>query len=120
MDIDYPVLARDVAVVQLFGQVTITGASGAIASQNSLGFTVTRTSAGLYKVTLARPYPELLFSDMKCNLATATECVTQRTAQDMALGTISHLNTTNGVAADPADGSVLDFMIVLKDSTVIP
>ena len=42
MDIDNVVRARDVAVVQLFGQVTITGGSGAIASQTSYGFTAAR------------------------------------------------------------------------------
>ena len=120
MDIDYPVLARDVAVVQLFGQVAITGGSGAIASQTSLGFTVTRVSAGRYRCTLARLYPELLFATAIPQLSTETECVVQLQSSDMEDGTVDFWSTTSGTAAELAGGTVLNIMIVLKDSTVIP
>lgn len=120
MDIDNVVRARDVAVVQLFGQVTITGASGAVASQTSYGFTVTYVSAGKYLCTLDRLYPELLFAIAIPQLSTATECVLQLTENNMAAGTLSFLNTTNGAAAELATATVLNIMIVLKDSTVAP
>ena len=120
MDIDNVVRARDVAVVQLFGQVTITGGSGAIASQTSYGFTAARASAGKYTCTLDRLYPELLFAIAIPQLSTATECVVQMTAHDMDAGKLSFLNTTSGAAAELAAGTVLNIMIVLKDSTVAP
>ena len=115
------VYANDVEVTTLYGAVTI-GGSGAVSSQTSLGFTVTRDSAGAYTCTLDRPFPELLFASAVPSLATATECVLQLGAIDMANSarTVKFINTTSGVAAELASGTVLYICLVLKDSTCTP
>ena len=114
--------ANDVEVTSLYGAVTI-GAAGAITSQTSLGFTVAYDgSAGKYTATLDRPFPELLFASAVPSLATATECVLQLGAIDMANSarTVKFINTTSGVAAELASGTILYLMLVLKDSTCTP
>lgn len=123
MDIDNVVRARDVAVTQLFGEITITGASGAISTatpSTCYGFTVAYVSAGKYTITLDRLYPELLYVNASTFLATVTEVDAQVSAYDMSAGTISVIFTTSGAATELATGSKVFFMIVLKDSTVAP
>lgn len=114
-------VANDVGVTFLFGAVTI-GGSGAVSSETSLGFAVTRDSAGIYTCTLDRPFPELLFASAVPSFATATECVIQLGAinMDNASRTVKFLNTTSGSVAELASGTVLYVCLVLKDSTVGP
>lgn len=116
-------------IVTLHGVVKL-GSTGAISSQTSKGFTVTRTSAGLYLVTLQDNYIELLKSLV--TLRTATTVPAAATS-----GTVFHRNKAGNlvdggaktftfqavradtqVAAEVEDNAELEIEIVLRNSSV--
>ncbi len=119
----YPVQALDKEAKHLFGIVTF-GASGAVSSQTSYGFTVTKpTGTGLYRITLADKYPELLgvFLTKETDDATS-DSQWQAKTSSMTDGTID-INcalSSTGAEADATSGDKLHIMVVLKNSTVGP
>lgn len=114
-------------VVHLYGQVTF-GASGAIASQNSKGFSVAQTAseAGRYTVTLEDRYSTLLF--VGCNIEGAADTAFGATGLIRALRNVDMSSKTfdiqlveadgNLADTDPASGDVLYICIVLKNSSL--
>lgn len=119
MDIDYPVLARDVGVVDLTGEVLI-GATGAVGTSTALGFAVTRVSQGLYRCTLSRLYPEMLYANAVLMHATQTDATFHLKLRTMSTGLIEFFYAAAGSNADPPDGSTIFIFLRMKDSTVAP
>lgn len=111
--------SRERGVKTLYGKINI-GAAGAPTLQKVLGLlSVVRTGAGVYTIALAEKYVGLLNVHMGVEgpLQELNHCVT---SDDVAsAGTIEVTTHAAGVAADPADGSVLDFKIDVKDTSVV-
>lgn len=122
-----PLLSLDRNVRLLFGRVTF-GASS-IASQDCLGFTVARASAGTYTVTLDDAYPKseataagaqtapmLAFEGRL--IATALQqgqiqCTSDYNPSTKALTIVYEVG---GVATDPATGAILTLWFAMRNT----
>jgi len=111
-------------VVKLFGFITTTtaGAIDSAASTNCNGFTVARTSAGLYRLTLENTYQSLIMAQAIANKASASWVAGKGVASllsafSMANGTvdIAFIDDT-GVVDDVTDGSLIFFELTFADS----
>lgn len=116
-------------VVALYAKVTI-GASGAPTLNTPLGkgiASVTRDSAGQYKINLEDQYQALLWCDA-VNLSTTasdptTDGVSFRVEDDQSNATVPYVQVQfstqdDGAAADPKNGQVILFKIELRNSTL--
>ena len=101
------------------GTLVITGGAGAIASTRGNGFTASRTSAGLYRITLTDKYSQLLAAQVGMQEATLTAKQVKLKANDVVAGPTVDIQVSNGagVAADPASGDEVYFSLRLKNST---
>lgn len=134
----------DRRVVMLFGAVTI-GATGAVSAQDCNGFSIARTGTGAYTIqlgsgattvpaSLTDKYPKSPANYVAAGTFTSPllfiECVAldagTRVYQKMTVladtvatdGKITIIfDASANTAADPNSGSVLRFMIILKNSS---
>lgn len=109
-------------LVQVVGKVAI-GATGAVGAASGKGFTVTRTGAGLYTITLDTTHasvPAILFADVKvvasanndtqdCHILTLDAAAKKVTVACSDAGTVD-------TPADPDSGSFLSFNIVVQNA----
>lgn len=96
------------------------GASGAPTLVKKLGVaSISRTSAGLYVLTLQDKYSRFMHMHVMQEAASAEDLNFQVTGKSVnSAKTITFLCTTGGVATDPSDGSRLYLDISLKNSSV--
>lgn len=113
--------ALDKEVKFLFGTVLL-GASGAVSSQTSLGFTVSKPAGtGIYRVTLEDFYPELLFFGVTVlGIAAVDSFYQQQTAFSATSKVIDYQYMSGGSAANGVSGDSQQLMLVLKNSSVLP
>lgn len=112
--------------VKLFAKVTI-GATGAptMSVVDSMGVaSVSRTSAGVYKITLQDSYPKLLNIDATQILASGLPAapsfaVKTETVATLATPVINVCFSAAGVATEVDSGAVLLLEITLKNSSAI-
>lgn len=113
----------------LFAHITI-GASGAptLNATKSQGVaSISRTSEGLYVLTLSDLYNSLLFVDMVAQNATIDDIRFHLKSESVASAKTITFNTVSPTAADdtapvvndPADGTVLKMIIWVKNTDVI-
>lgn len=109
-------------VVDVIGKVAI-GASGAVGTATGRGFTVTRTGAGAYSITLdaRNGVPNILWADAKIVFATGTNT---QSAYVLTLNATTGVVTvqtndagTVDTAADPPSGSILTFRIAVQNAS---
>lgn len=107
----------------MFGQVVI-GASGAITSQDTPGFTVSKQGGdGLYRVVLDQAVHELLWAHVQLNQQSTPVGAVIHEDADLSSGTtfdVQVTNTTTGAALNPASGDTLKFALFLRTSSVTP
>lgn len=108
-------------LVNIFGKVAI-GASGAVGTASGKGFTVTRTGAGLYTITIdaVTSVPDILYCNAVVVFATAGNT---QSAKILTLDAANKKVTlqcndagTVDVAADPPSGSILSFMVTVQNT----
>lgn len=108
-------------VVAVAGHVAI-GSTGAVGTATGKGFTVTRTGAGLYTITLDSngAVPAILAAIADVVFATGSNT---QTAKILTLDATNHKVTlqcndagTVDTAADPPSGSLLQFVIFVQNS----
>lgn len=109
-------------LVFVLGKVAI-GASGAVGTQTGKGFTVTRTGAGLYSVTLDchGAIPAILYANASVVFATAGNTQQAFVLTEPATGIITIQCNDSGtvdVAADPPSGSFLQIFAIAQNSAV--
>lgn len=106
-------------VKSLFVDIAI-GATGAPTLTRGRGIaSVSRTSAGLYKITLDDKYNRLMHVDIKQVVATAEDLTFQVKAEDVdGDKTIDIQCLAAAVATDPSDGSRLLIRIDLKNTSI--
>lgn len=108
-------------LVNIFGKVAI-GASGAVGTASGKGFTVTRTGAGLYTITIDAnvSIPAILYCKPMVVFATAGNTQQAHVLTLDAANKKVTLQTNDAgtvdVAADPPSGSILSFMIVVQNT----
>lgn len=110
--------------VRLCGHVTF-GAAGAptLDPNNSMGIaSISRTSAGLYVITLQDVYNKLLGLDLS-QLSTGPQAapIVNLKAQTVSTAktlTIQYLAIDNSTATDPASGEQLFLRVILSNSSV--
>jgi len=117
----WPVTDRQKSIVQVHIKVTI-GATGActLDAASSLGVaSITRTSAGLYVITLRDKYTALMNAQF-VSLDNAIQDLTfQVNAETVAsTKTITLWTLTGATATDPTDTAILYGTITLKNSSV--
>jgi hypothetical protein len=114
----HQVQSYDRGVRILYGRVAFGAAS--IASQDCLGFSVARDSAGIYTVTLADKYNNLLFADAVFEAAT-TGVDAFIHVSDVALSSrtfkVRYITAAAG-GSDPASGSAMMLAIHLRNTSV--
>lgn len=115
----------EIDVVTLFGTITI-GASGAVSSSTGKGIaSVALSGTGGYIVTLSDTYNALLYADAKVLDATDENPASVGIHTRLHAANVSTPSVTfqcfagdDGADAHPADGAVIYFMIVLRNSSV--
>lgn len=108
-------------LVNIFGKVAI-GSTGAVGTASGKGFTVTRTGAGLYTITIDAnvSVPAILYCDPRVVFATANNTqqvhVLSLDAANKKVTLQCNDAGTVDVAADPPSGSFLSFMITVQNT----
>lgn len=107
-------------VKDLYARVTI-GASGAPTLVSPAGIaSISRTSAGLYVLTLQDNYASLKFFNGVHQNSSAEDLNFQISAEDvLSAKTITFRTLAGAVATDPANGDVLLLKIEVKNTTVL-
>jgi len=87
------------------------------------GFTVARTSTGLFTVTLADTYPLLIAGDVSLQLAAGADLIVQLGAIDVASAKTVQIRVwdiSDGAVADIAANANnrINFVLVLKNSAI--
>lgn len=112
--------------VTLFGTVAI-GGTGAVGTVTGAGISgVTKTGTGAYTITLQQPFNKLLGFRWIFGGGTASGIGSVELAQSLANQTVDIRASTVDIvcyssaatAADPASGSVLQFEVVGRNSSV--
>lgn len=112
-------------VVDLFAVVTI-GGTGAPTLTIGGGITsISRTSAGLYVITLTDQYNKLLHVSNQAVTSTSAQAaplmtVVSETVATTKIITIQFRAIDNTTATDPASGEVLLIKISLRNSSLTP
>jgi hypothetical protein len=107
-------------VKNLFAKVTI-GSSGAPTLTTGYGFaSISRTSTGLYVLTLQDKYASLKAVNI-IHMSTSAEDLNPQVKSEDVVGakTITFFTLAGGSVADPASGDVLLISVALKNTTVI-
>lgn len=108
-------------LVDIVGKVAI-GSTGAVGTASGKGFTVTRTGAGLYTITLdaQNSVPDILYAHVDVVFATGGNTQTARVLTLDAANKKITLQCNDGgtvdTAADPPSGSILVFRIVVQNA----
>lgn len=107
-------------VKEIYAKITI-GASGAptLVTASSLGVTsVSRTSAGLYVITLDDKYVAFKHADFQIATPTAEDIVPNLVSETVSTNkTVTFRTTAAGVATDPASGDTVYVALQLKNTT---
>lgn len=109
---------HEVKVDHLYAKVAI-GATGAptLNTAASKGIaSISRTSDGLYVLTLAKVYNSLLDFSVIQLFDTLQDLTFQINAIDLSAKTITFWCKATATATDPTDGSTLHIKAILKDS----
>ena len=113
--------ALDKEIKEIYAKVTI-GGSGAptLVAASSLGVaSISRTSAGLYVLTLQDKYMRLNHASVAIVTPTAEDIKSHVSAEDVASAkTVTFRCDAAGVATDPASGDTLLVSLQLKNSSV--
>jgi hypothetical protein len=120
--ITYPTLSMDRKLTILTGSVTLGAAS--IASTDCLGFAVTRTGAGAYRITLEDKWGDntnaaLLFASATFFDDDAEDKDAWFKAPAMSSKQIDFIayDTSGAAADDPASGVVIRILLVLSNTS---
>lgn len=113
--------ALEKEVKEIYAKVAI-GASGAptLNAAQSLGVaSISRTSAGLYVLTLQDKYMRLMHASIEVLTPSAEDIKANVSAEAVASAkTITFRATAAGVATDPASGDTLLISLQLKNSSI--
>lgn len=112
--------ALEKEVKEIYAEIAI-GASGAPTLTRGTGVaSISRTSAGLYVLTLQDKYSRFMWGDVKQFHATAQDITTQIKAETVATTkTVTFLCLAADVATDPASASKLFVKLELKNSSAV-
>lgn len=112
--------ALETEVKEIYANVAI-GAAGAptLNASKSLGITsISRSSAGLYVITLNDSWPDLRYGHVEIVTPTAEDIVANLVSFSVTSAkTVTFRCTTAGVATDPASGDSLQVKLEMKNST---
>ena len=106
--------------VKLFMNVTV-GATGAptLVAANSKGIaSITRTSAGLYVITLQDQYMKLLAVNAMMLKVTAEDITVQVSAINLTAKTVTIFTKAAAVATDPTSGSQMYLEFTMSNSSI--
>ena len=115
--------ALDKEIKEIYAKISI-GATGAptlvTANTASLGVaSISRTSAGLYVLTLQDAYVALRHLAVQIQTPTAEDLVANLVSETVATTkTVTFRCTAAGVATDPASGDTILVLLQLKNSSV--
>lgn len=110
-------------LVIISGRVAI-GATGAVGTATGRGFTVTRTGAGLYTITLdsSGGVPAILSVWADVGFATGSNTQAAKVLTIVAASKLATIQCNDSgtvdVAADPPSGSFLQFTIFVQNTSV--
>jgi hypothetical protein len=110
--------ALEKAVKEIYAEIAI-GAAGAPTLSRGTGVaSVSRTSAGLYVLTLQDSYIRLMQADVSIQSAAAQDLVAQLAAESVASAkTVIFRTVAAAVETDPSNGSVVRVSLQLKNSS---
>lgn len=125
---DVQALAREIKLIAgridladrdnpVIASVTVNGQS----VNDGLGFSVSKTGTGLYKITLDDKYNGVLFAGANFNRNATTAHVCQVKSHTVTTTKEIEIETLNGslAAANPVNGSEITFMLALRNSTAL-
>lgn len=113
--------ALEKEVKEIYAKITI-GASGAptlVAARSQGVASISRTSAGLYVLTLQDKYVHFMHADFQVATPSAEDLMVNLVSEDVdGAKTVTFRCTAAGVAADPASGDTVYVSLQLKNSTI--
>lgn len=106
-------------VKEIYAEISI-AALGAPTLEYATGVaSISRTSAGLYVLTLQDAYNRLMHANVEIESASAQDLVAQTASQAVSSAkTVTFRTVAAGVETDPSSGSVLRVSLQLKNSSV--
>lgn len=112
--------ALEKEVKEIYAKVSI-GGTGAPTLTSSVGVaSITRTSAGLYQLTLQDKYHSLKSMQVMVQSTTEEDIRAQLKEEDVdGAKTLSFFMLTDATATDPASGDVLLIKLDLKNTSVV-
>lgn len=116
----------DKEVIVLAGSFAPNGSSAVSSSSNKgTGWSVVRTSTGLFTITLADSYPSLLSATATLQLATGDDKYVQIGSTDVVTAKTIEIRVWDASGAAVADVSAnannrINFCLVLKNSSATP
>lgn len=112
--------ALEKEIKEIYAKVTI-GSSGAPTLTTGYGVSsITRTSAGLYQLTLADKYTSLKNMEVMFLSSTAQDIRAQIKAEDVDVAkTIDFFTLTDATATDPSSGQVMLIKLDLKNTSAV-
>ncbi len=114
----YRSMQADVGVVDMDGQVDITGGSGAVAATSQTpGVTVVRDATGIYTFTVDEGASPRRFVPLFA-LKVAAQLYYRITALTLSSVTIV-VETSAGADTDPADGDAIVYRFAYSNSSVV-
>ena len=112
--------SNEVKVLHLYAKVAV-GSSGAptLDTAASKGIaSITRTSQGLYQLTLDRVYNSVLMVNIMTLDGTLQDITYQVKAETLTSKTIDFWAKTGATATDPQSGATMRIQVIVKDSSV--
>lgn len=106
-------------VKEIYAEIAIAGSGAPTITYSTGAASISRTSAGLYVLTLQDAYNRLMHANVEIQSASAQDLVAQTASQSVSSAkTVTFRTQAAGVATDPTSGSVLRVALQLKNSSV--
>lgn len=104
---------------EIYAEIAIGGSGAPTLSRGTGVASISRSSAGLYVLTLQDKYMRLMHANVEIQSAAAQDLHAQSVSESVASAkTYSFRTVAAGVETDPSSGSVLRIALQLKNSSV--
>lgn len=112
--------ALEKEIKEVYAEIAIAGSGAPTLTYGTGVASISRTSTGLYVLTLQDTYTRLMAADVSILSASAQDLISQLQAESVASAKTVTFRTQEaaGVVADPSNGSKLFVKLDLKNSSV--
>lgn len=110
--------ALEIEVKEIYAEIAIAGSGAPTLTRGTGVASISRTSAGLYVLTLQDAYMRLMQADISVQSASAQDLIAQLASESVASAkTVTFRTQAAAVATDPTSGSIVRVSLQLKNSS---